>query len=136
MKEPTWFKNELKLIHPKYFTIFDSRRRKYYIRKWKTAYPRPNTWKRDSTPICQVPYPTLDHRILDKMREGLYWAKKAKEYAIQIDRENDKMVEQEEIEHDYITRYMAKHIWGYYREKTLDLGNPNLASKKVGLGEI
>lgn len=66
------------------------------------------------------------------MREGLYWAKKAKEYAIQIDKENDKMVEQEEIEHDYITRYMAKHIWSYYREKTLDLGNPNLASKKWG----
>ena len=124
------------MINPKYFAIFDNRRRKYYIRKWRSEYPRPRTWRIDSEAICQVPYPMLDQRILDKVRSGLYWARKAKELALEVDRHNDREVDREEVEHNYITRYMAKNIYKYYREKTLDLGNKSLAPKKVGLGEI
>ena len=136
MKEPAWFTKELGLVNPKYFAIYSDKRGKYYIRKWNGAYPRPRTWRTDSTPICQVPYPMLDQRIIDTLRKGLYWARKAKELAMQVDKHNDDIVEQEDREQTYINRYMAKRIYEYYREKTLDLGNPNLAPKAVGLGEV
>lgn len=136
MKAPFWFVNDLKLIHPKYFAVFDDRRQKYYIRKWHGPHARPRTWRIDSTPICQVPYPALDERILHYLRKGLYWGRKAKELALQVDAENEREMEREEMEHEYVTRYMAKKIYGYYREKILDLGNKNLAPKKVTLGEL
>jgi hypothetical protein len=124
MDAPRWFKKELSLINPRYKVFYDERKRQYQIRK------------SDSTIICIVPYPSLDNRILMDLRRGLYWATKAKELVQKIDEHNARLIEQSNIEDEYISRYMAKRIWHYYREKTLDLGGKNLPPKKVGFGEM
>jgi len=122
MHTPEWFARALKLIHPKYFAIYDEKKKKYFIRKWLTAYPRPRTWEIDSTPVCPVAFPMLDERTLQKLREGLYWARHAKELLLQIDRNNERLEEQADIETEYVSRYMAKSIYHYYREPTICMG--------------
>jgi len=133
---PNWFKKELSLINPKYFAIYDERRKIVFIRKWLTNFARPRTWRTDSEMICKVGYSKLDGRILHNLRKGLYWARHVKQLVQQLDTDNADMVEKSDIEHEYISRYMAKRIWSYYKEKTLDYGNPAPQSNKAGFGEF
>ena len=116
MHVPYSFKKDLELINPRYFASYDERSRTWSIRKWRTMYPRPHTMFKDSDPICMVPFATLDERMLEKIRRGLYWARKAKELAQSVDADNARLLEQSEAETEYVSRYLAKDIYRHYRE--------------------
>ena len=116
MYVPYSFVKDLSLINPKYFANYDEMSGTWIIRKWLGAYPRPRTVETDSKIICIVPYPMLDERILSKIRRGLYFAQKTKELIQKIDESNARLVEQADVETEYVSRYMAKDIYRHYRE--------------------
>lgn len=110
-----WFARDLELINPFYFALSNERTRQWEIRRLNGRFLNKKN-KQNSTIVCRIPYNCLDNRILMDLRRGLYWATKAKELIQKVDENNARLVEQSNIEDEYIARYMAKRIWHFYRE--------------------
>lgn len=136
-----YVQKELGLINPLYFATYDNTpqhsdgRGRWHIRKWKSVFlanHRISNWRFASINILtlrkedetgnDIGYRPLDIRAVKTVQEGLYWAKRAKILARKIDDSNQYMEENAEQEMGYISRYMAKRIWHYYREPTIILG--------------
>lgn len=117
MIAPLYLKNELKLVHPLYFPVYDDRNKIWRIRKWLSINPmnhKLNTWQFNSTNILNVGK-EINMKAVESVRRGLWGARFGKRLLQEVDESNARLIEQNEANVDYATRYIAKNIWAKYR---------------------
>ena len=129
---PTRFaERELELVNPRYFPRYNETTNRWEVRKWNSLWRKRNP-ELNSILICNVRieddlgrdigYKDIDKSIIDTVREGFYWARKAKELSAKIDRDNERLEQSSDEEIEYVSRYMAKNIWHKFQEPTVFYG--------------
>lgn len=125
-----WFQRELECIDPLYFAAYNTRTKKWGIRKWRHPFVR-RDWETNSNIVMAVKYPQLDQRTLFDLRKGLWQARRIKYLLREIDDWNKKNDQKIDAEQTAIHKEGAKDIYGHFKTNTVDMGNPNHKAKSV-----
>lgn len=130
METQRYIDEELALIDPNYFAVFDEVKGRWRVQKWD-SHTRRRNWRIHSQEILTVKkedkqgndigYCDIDMRTVRAMRVGFYYARNAIKLLREIDEANDKMVRNLNAEQDYQIRAGAKRVWHYYQEPTVYL---------------
>jgi hypothetical protein len=135
MHVPAYLQHEIALVNPLYFFVWNPNRGRWQLRKWFSSWARDDSrrsWELNSDKIytfCiigedqeDVGYEPINMESVHTAKEGFYWGRHTTDLLAHIDKENSRLIEQDDAEQTYIHRYAAKVMWHHFRENQLDMG--------------